>query len=64
MSLPLLSIVIPAYREERNIGYIYSLLPYINYGVSLGWVNTQNMKFRPNDIISQGEIDKLIAVIK
>ena len=30
----------------------------------MGWINTKNARFRPNDTISQGEIDKLIAVIK
>lgn len=41
-----------------------TLAPYVNYGVSKGWVNVKNKNFRPNDIISQGEIDKLIAAIK
>ena len=30
----------------------------------MGWINKSNARFRPNDTISQGEIDKLIAVIK
>lgn len=41
-----------------------TLYNYVNYGVSKGWVNIKNTNFRPNDIITQGEIDKLIAVIK
>lgn len=41
-----------------------TLAVYVNYGVSMGWVNTKNTNFRPNDIISQGEIEKLIAAIK
>lgn len=41
-----------------------TLSPYVNFGVSQGWVNVRNTNFRPNDIITQGEIDKLIAAIK
>jgi hypothetical protein len=42
----------------------HSLSSYVNYGVSKGWVNVKNTNFRPNNIITQGEIDKLIAAIK
>lgn len=31
----------------------YSLINYINYGVAQGWINTKNIRFRPNDTISQ-----------
>jgi hypothetical protein len=41
-----------------------TLVNYVNYGVSKGWVNVKNTNFRPNDIITQGEIDKLIAAVK
>ncbi len=41
-----------------------SLVNYVNYGVSKGWINVKNANFRPNDIITQGEIDKLIAAVK
>ncbi len=41
-----------------------TLAVYVNYGVSMGWVNTNNANFRPNDTISQGEIEKLISAIK
>lgn len=41
-----------------------SLTEYVNYGVEMGWVNKKNTNFRPNDIITQGEVDKLIAAIK
>jgi S-layer homology domain len=41
-----------------------SLASYVNFGVSKGWVNVKNTNFRPNDIITQGEIDKLISAIK
>lgn len=41
-----------------------TLINYVNYGVSKGWVNVKNANFRPNDIITQGEIDKLIAAVK
>lgn len=29
----------------------------------MGWINTKNANFRPNDTISQGEIDKLINTV-
>jgi S-layer homology domain len=41
-----------------------TLINYVNYGVSKGWVNVKNTNFRPNDIITQGEIDKLISAVK
>jgi hypothetical protein len=41
-----------------------TLAPYVNFGVAMGWVNVKNTNFRPNDIITQGEIDKLISAIK
>jgi S-layer homology domain len=41
-----------------------TLINYVNYGVSKGWVNVKNANFRPNDIITQGEIDKLISAVK
>lgn len=41
-----------------------SLSPYVQFGVKQGWINTKNKDFRPNDIITQGEVDKLINAIK
>jgi len=40
------------------------LAQYIYFGVAMGWVNTNNTNFRPNDPISQGEVSKLINAIK
>lgn len=37
---------------------------YVYFGVAKGWINTKNMNFRPNDIITQAEINKLISVVK
>jgi hypothetical protein len=34
---------------------------YIQYGVSQGWINTKNTRFRPNDTITIGEANKLIS---
>ena len=51
-------------KKFRDVPKTNSLIKYINYGVALGWINTENLRFRPNDTISQGEIDKLIAVIQ
>lgn len=51
-------------KRFKDMPVKHTLLNYVNYGVSLGWVNTKNTNFRPNDIITQGEIDKLIAAIK
>ena len=51
-------------KKFSDVPKKHSLINYINYGVAMGWINKSNARFRPNDTISQGEIDKLIAVIK
>lgn len=51
-------------KKFADLPSTHSLYNYVNYGVSMGWVNVRNDNFRPNDIITQGEIDKLIAAIK
>jgi hypothetical protein len=51
-------------KKFRDVPKTNTLINYINYGVAMGWINTKNARFRPNDTISQGEIDKLIAVIQ
>ncbi len=55
---------IPVAKMFRDIPKTNSFVSYINYAMALGWLNTSNTRFRPNDTISQGEINKLIAVIK
>lgn len=51
-------------KRFRDLPTTNTLINYVNYGVSMGWINTKNANFRPNDIISQGEIEKLISAIK
>jgi N-acetylmuramoyl-L-alanine amidase len=51
-------------KKFRDVPKTHTLINYINYGIAMGWINIDNLQFRPNDTISQGEIDKLIAVIK
>ena len=55
---------VKATKRFKDLPAKNSLAPYVNYGVQMGWVNVKNDNFRPNDIITQGEIDKLIAAIK
>lgn len=51
-------------KKFRDVPRSNTLINYINYGIAMGWINIENLRFRPNDTISQGEINKLIAVIK
>ncbi len=51
-------------KKFGDLPSTHTLYNYVNYGVAMGWINTKNANFRPNDIISQGEIDKLIAAAK
>jgi len=51
-------------KKFKDMPKKHSLLNYVNFGVAMGWVNTKNANFRPNDIITQGEIDKLILAIQ
>lgn len=50
-------------KKFRDLPQSNTLTSYVNFGVANGWVNVKNTNFRPNDIITQGEIDKLIATI-
>jgi S-layer homology domain len=56
--------VVKVTKKFGDLPSTNSLVNYVNFGVSKGWVNVKNANFRPNDIITQGEIDKLIAAIK
>jgi S-layer homology domain len=56
--------VVKVTKKFGDLPSTNSLANYVNFGVSKGWVNVKNANFRPNDIITQGEIDKLIAAIK
>jgi hypothetical protein len=40
------------------------LANYVYYGVMRGWINPNPLTFRPNDNISQGEVEKLILVVQ
>ena len=51
-------------KKFKDMPKKHTLLNYVNFGVAMGWVNVKNENFRPNDIITQGEIDKLILAIK
>ncbi len=51
-------------KRFADLPSTHSLYAYVNFGVAQGWVNVRNTNFRPDDIVTQGEIDKLIAAIK
>jgi hypothetical protein len=50
-------------KKFGDLPSTHSLHNYVNYGVAMGWVNVKNANFRPNDIITQGEINKLLNAI-
>ncbi len=47
----------------RDVNYRSKYARYISFGVEMGWINIRNNRFRPNDIITRGEAQKLINVI-
>jgi hypothetical protein len=50
-------------KKFRDVGPRSKYAQYINFGVVHGWINVKNTKFRPNDIITRGEAQKLIDVV-
>lgn len=50
-------------KKFDDLPSTHSLYNYVNYGVHMGWVNVKNTNFRPDDIITQGEINKLINAV-
>lgn len=50
-------------KKFDDLPSTHTLYNYVNYGVAMGWVNTKHNNFRPNDIITQGEINKLLNAI-
>ncbi len=50
-------------KKFGDLPATHTLYNYVNYGVAMGWVNVKNANFRPDDIISQGEINKLLNAV-
>lgn len=51
-------------KKFADVSSSDDLAQYIYFGVKMGWINTKNNNFRPNDRITQGEVTKLIRAIK